>query len=86
MKDRIPLDPEARADTVSQADNGTPEFAPELAYKRLAMVSDIFFGRPMHGEPMRTALQTLARNFDQVAVPKYGREGRNRFAPEMLRK
>jgi glyoxylase-like metal-dependent hydrolase (beta-lactamase superfamily II) len=30
-------------------------------------------GRPMAGESMRSALHTLARDFDQVAVPKHGR-------------
>jgi glyoxylase-like metal-dependent hydrolase (beta-lactamase superfamily II) len=30
-------------------------------------------GRPLRGAEMRTALSTLARDFDQVAVPRHGR-------------
>jgi hypothetical protein len=30
-------------------------------------------GRPMGGEKMRHALRQLARDFDDLAVPKHGR-------------
>ena len=30
-------------------------------------------GRAMHGSAMRAALQTLARDFDRIAVPEHGR-------------
>jgi glyoxylase-like metal-dependent hydrolase (beta-lactamase superfamily II) len=30
-------------------------------------------GRPLLGAPLRQALHTLARNFDQIAVPRHGR-------------
>jgi len=58
MKDQIPLEPEARADTPSQADEGAPEFAPELAYKRLMLVNVVFVGRPGAGDRQWTLIDT----------------------------
>jgi glyoxylase-like metal-dependent hydrolase (beta-lactamase superfamily II) len=58
MKDQVPLDPEARADTAPQPDDATPEFAPELAYKRLLLVNVVFFGRPGAGDRQWTLIDT----------------------------
>ena len=47
MEHSIPLDPENRADDPAlddARDDGTHEVAPDLAYKRLAMVNVAFFG------------------------------------------
>ena len=45
---QIPLDPSARAD--SRQDDGTHEVAPDLAYRRLAIVNVVFVGRPGAGD------------------------------------
>ena len=49
MDPQIPLDPSARADNPqddSARDDGTHEVAPDLAYKRLAIVNVVFYGLP----------------------------------------
>ncbi|MBW0001590.1 MAG: MBL fold metallo-hydrolase [Verrucomicrobia bacterium] len=56
MKDQVPLDPAARADTPPQADDPTPEFAPELAYRRLMMVNVVFAGRSGAGDRQWTLI------------------------------
>ena len=44
MAGQIPLDPSDRAD--SRQDDATHEIAPDLAYRRLAIVNVVFVGRP----------------------------------------
>jgi len=49
MSMQIPLDPSARADEPARdrtRDDGTLEIAPDLAYRRLAIVNVVFFGQP----------------------------------------
>ena len=53
MEHQIPLDPAARADSPQQddlRDDGTHEVAPDLAYKRLAIVNVVFYGAPGAGD------------------------------------
>ncbi len=48
MAGQIPLDPSDRAD--SRQDDATHEIAPDLAYRRLAIVNVVFVGRPGAGD------------------------------------
>ena len=53
MDRQIPLDPTARADDPARdeaRDDGTHEVAPDLAYKRLAIVNVAFVGLPDAGD------------------------------------
>jgi glyoxylase-like metal-dependent hydrolase (beta-lactamase superfamily II) len=80
MKDQVPLDPEARADTPPQADDATPEFAPELAYKRLMMVNVVFFGRPGAGDRQWTLIDTgvigTTGLIERAAQERFGNDSR----------
>jgi hypothetical protein len=53
MSQQVPIDPSARADN-SELDNarddGTREIAPDLAYRRLAIVNVVFVGRAGAGD------------------------------------
>src|SRR5437868_5614337 len=48
MAQQVPLDSSARADAgpAAERDDGTLQIAPDLAYRRLAIVNVVFFGRP----------------------------------------
>ena len=53
MTQQIPVDPAARADDPAadaQRDDGTHELAPDLAYRRLAIVNVVFVGAPGAGD------------------------------------
>jgi glyoxylase-like metal-dependent hydrolase (beta-lactamase superfamily II) len=53
MSQQIPLDPSGRADDPkadAARDDGTHEVAPDLAYRRLAIVNVAFYGRPGAGD------------------------------------
>lgn len=53
MDHQIPLDPHDRADDPAAdaaRDDGTHEVRPDLAYKRLAIVNVVFYGRPGAGD------------------------------------
>ncbi|MBV9734727.1 MAG: MBL fold metallo-hydrolase [Acidisphaera sp.] len=53
MAEQVPIDPAARADDPkrdAQRDDATREVAPDLAYKRLAIVNVAFYGRPEAGD------------------------------------
>lgn len=50
---QIPMDPAARADSPRYddvRDDGTHEVAPDLAYRRLAIVNVVFYGAPRGGD------------------------------------
>jgi glyoxylase-like metal-dependent hydrolase (beta-lactamase superfamily II) len=53
LKEQIPLSPAARADDPDRdaaRDDGTHEIAPDLAYRRLAIVNVVFYGLPGAGD------------------------------------
>jgi len=53
MEQQIPISPDARADDPQAddaRDDGTHEVAPDLAYKRLAIVNVAFYGLPGAGD------------------------------------
>jgi hypothetical protein len=53
MGRQIPLDPAGRADDArrdDKRDDSTHEVAPDLAYRRLAIVNVVFFGIPGAGD------------------------------------
>ena len=53
MEPQIPLEPEARADDPERdaaRDDGTHEVAPDLAYKRIAIVNVVYCGAPGAGD------------------------------------
>lgn len=49
MPRQIPLDPHSRAETQEKGD-GTHQICSDLAYRRLAIVNVVFFGRPDAGD------------------------------------
>src|SRR5688500_9609252 len=49
MGRQIPLDPAGRADDSRRGDS-THEVAPDLAYRRLAIVNIVYYGRPGAGD------------------------------------
>lgn len=50
MAKQIPLDASARADPPGPGADGTHEICPDLAYRRLAIVNVVFFGKPGAGD------------------------------------
>ena len=53
MSQQVPIDPSARADNSERdnaRDDGTHEIAPDLAYRRLAIVNVVFVGRAGAGD------------------------------------
>ncbi|HVV00405.1 MAG TPA: MBL fold metallo-hydrolase [Verrucomicrobiae bacterium] len=80
MKRQIPLNPAARADRLApqnQRHAGTHEVTDDLAYKRLALVNLVFFGKPDAGDREWVLIDTGIPGTARLTV----RAASNRFGP-----
>jgi glyoxylase-like metal-dependent hydrolase (beta-lactamase superfamily II) len=79
MPESIPLSPEAVAD-LPHPDDGTNEIAPDLAYRRLAMVNVVFFGLPGCGDAnwilIDTGLAGMAGRIKAAGQERFGGSGK----------
>ena len=83
MAQQIPIDPAARADDPA-ADNArhddTHQVAPDLAYKRIAIVNVVMFGRPGAGDRqwvlIDAALPGSAHAIKKAAAERFGPSSR----------
>lgn len=79
MTQQIPLSSEAIAQ-VAHPDDGTMQIAPDLGYRRLAMVNVIFFGLPQSGEGrwvlIDTGISGLAGLIVSAAQERFGENAR----------
>ncbi len=81
MKEQIPLDPAPLADLPhNYAEDKTHEVAPDLAYKRLAMVNVVFYGAPSAGDRQWVLIDTgipgLASSIEKAARLRFGKNSR----------
>lgn len=83
MEHGIPLDSSARADSPAQddaRDDGTHEIAPDVAYKRLAIVNVAFFGLPHAGDRqwvlIDAGLPATAGSIAKAAEERFGPNAR----------
>lgn len=83
MEHHIPLDEQDRADSPKQdatRDDGTREIAPDVAYRRIAIVNVIFFGPPNAGDRGWTLIDTgvldMAGLIAGAAEERFGKNAR----------
>lgn len=76
---QIPLTPESIAD-VAHPDDGTTQIAPDLAYRRLAMVNVVFFGMPGCGDRqwvlVDAGVKGLTGRIEKAAEERFGEGAR----------
>jgi glyoxylase-like metal-dependent hydrolase (beta-lactamase superfamily II) len=79
MPESIPLSPAAVAD-LPHPDDGTNEIAPDLAYRRLAMVNVVFFGLPGCGDDNWVLIDTgvvgMSKRIKAAAKERFGGSGK----------
>jgi glyoxylase-like metal-dependent hydrolase (beta-lactamase superfamily II) len=79
MAEQIPLTPEAVAD-LPHPDDGTTEIAPDLAYRRLAMVNVVFFGVPGCGDRrwvlVDAGVPGMSGRIERAAAERFGEGAR----------
>jgi glyoxylase-like metal-dependent hydrolase (beta-lactamase superfamily II) len=71
MSQQVPIDPSARADNSqrdSTRDDGTHEIAPDLAYRRLAIVNVVFVGLPGAGDRQWVLVDTGVMGTKQFII------------------
>src|SRR4051794_7586249 len=83
MAQQIPIDPAARADDRPRddaRDDGTHEIRPDLAYRRLAIVNIMFYGRPRAGDRgwilIDAGLFGMKRLITGAAAERFGADAR----------
>jgi hypothetical protein len=76
---QIPLPPEAIGD-LPHPDDGTHVIAPDLAYRRLALVNVVLLGRPGAGDrqwtPIDAEVPGLGGLTESAASERFGRDAR----------
>jgi glyoxylase-like metal-dependent hydrolase (beta-lactamase superfamily II) len=76
---QVALTPEAIAE-LAHPDDGTHEIAPDLAYRRLAMVNVVFFGAPHAGDRgwvlIDTGVPGLGGLIESAAAERFGKDAR----------
>ena len=79
MAQQIPLSPESIAD-LPHPDDHTSEIAPDLAYRRLAIVNVVFFGLPQSGDRKWVLIDTGVPGFtgriERAAAERFGENAR----------
>ena len=79
MAHQIPLTPESIAD-LPHPDDQTHEIAPDLAYRRLAMVNVVFFGLPQRGDRnwvlIDAGVAGLGGRIESAACERFGEGAR----------
>ncbi|MGB8167709.1 MAG: MBL fold metallo-hydrolase [Chthoniobacteraceae bacterium] len=79
MSHQIPLTPESIAD-LPHPDDGTSQVAPDLAYRRLAMVNVAFYGHPDAGDRRWVLIDTgvpgLTHRIERAAAERFGEGAR----------
>jgi glyoxylase-like metal-dependent hydrolase (beta-lactamase superfamily II) len=83
MAEQIPLSEDARADDLradAEQDDNTQEIAPDIAYKRLAVVNAVFVGLPGAGDRQWVLVDTgvigSARAIKRAAKKRFGENSR----------
>lgn len=79
MPQQVPLTPEAVAD-LDHPEDGTNEIAPDLAYRRLALVNVVFFGVPGAGDRQWVLIDAgvpgLTGRITRAAEERFGQHAR----------